>query len=68
MTTLRDILLGLVVLGLPVYLVMRGGWRGFLAAAPVMWITAYLSGEIQRLGDSAAERFGMAVWLVFGLP
>ena len=66
MTTLRDIILSLAVLGLPIYLVVRGGWRGLVLAAPVMWILAYLAGEIQRAGDSTADRFGMAIWIVVG--
>ena len=66
MTILRDVLLTLVVMGVPAYLVIRGGWRGLVVAIPVMWISGYLTGEIQRAGDSVAERFGIAVLIVGG--
>ncbi len=66
MTILRDVLLTLVVMGVPAYLVIRGGWRGLVVAIPVMWISGYLAGEIQRAADPVAERFSMAVWIVSG--
>src|SRR5947209_10116178 len=66
MTTLRDILLVGVVMGVPAYLVVRAGWRGLMVAAPFMWLSALLAGEIQRTGGLAGERFGVAVWIVFG--
>lgn len=66
MTILRDVLLTLVVMGVPAYLVIRGGWRGLVVAIPVMWISGYLAGEIQRAADPVAKRFAMAVWIVSG--
>ena len=66
MTPLRDILLTSVVMAVPAYLVVRAGWRGVVVAVPFMWISAFLAGEIQRAGDLAGERFGLAVWIVIG--
>ena len=66
MTTARDILLVVVVMGVPAYLVVRGGWRGLVVATPIPWISVFLAGEIQRAGDPGAERFGLAVWIVAG--
>src|SRR5947207_10438712 len=66
MTPLRDILLMAAVMGIPAYLVVRAGWRGFVVAAPFMWVSALLAGEIQRTSDLAGERFGLAVWIAIG--
>lgn len=33
-----------------------------------MWVLVYASGEFQRASDPQAERFGMGMWLVVGLP
>lgn len=68
MTTIRDTALFIANFGLPVYLVARLGWRGVVAGAFCMWVLVYSSGEIQRAGDPQAERLGMGVWLVVGLP
>jgi hypothetical protein len=67
MTVFRDIILFVIDLGLPIYLVARLGWRGVIAGAFCMWVTVYLSGEIQREGDPRADRFAMGVWIVVGL-
>ena len=67
MTALSEILLFVINLGLPIYLVVRWGWRGVIGGAFCMWVTVYLSGEIQRAGDPRSERFAMGVWLVAGL-
>jgi hypothetical protein len=64
---LRDILLLVINLGLPIYLVARLGWRGLITGALCIWVTVYFSGEIQRAGDARAERFAMGVWVVVGL-
>lgn len=33
-----------------------------------MWILVFASGEIQRASEPQADRFGVGMWLVFGLP
>ena len=68
MTHLRDTALLLANLGLPIFLVARLGWRGVVAGAFCMWGLVYASGEIQRASDPNAERFGMGLWLLVGLP
>lgn len=68
MTSIRDTALLLANFGLPAYLVARLGWRGVVTGAFCMWVLVYASGEIQRAGDPQAERFGMGMWLIVGLP
>lgn len=68
MTNIRDTALLLANFGLPVYLVARLGWRGVVAGAFCMWVLVFASGEIQRASDPQAERFGLGMWLVVGLP
>lgn len=68
MTSIRDTALLLANFGLPAYLVARLGWRGVVAGAFCMWVLVYASGEIQRASDPQADRLGMGIWLVFGLP
>jgi hypothetical protein len=68
MTSIRDTALFLANFGLPGYLVARLGWRGVVAGAFSMWVLVYASGEIQRASDPQADRFGMGMWLVVGLP
>ena len=67
MTALGEILLFVINLGLPIYLVVRWGWRGVIGGAFCMWVSVYLSGEIQRAGNPGAERFAMGAWLIAGL-
>jgi hypothetical protein len=67
MTALCEILLFVINLCFPIYLVVRWGWRGVIGGAFCMWVTVYLSGEIQRAGDPGAERFAMGAWLIAGL-
>lgn len=66
MTVLGNISLIVVVLGLPVFLVIRLGWRGVFIGAFAMWVSAYLAGEIQRAGDPKSDSLGPAVWIVMG--
>lgn len=68
MSTIRDIALFIVSFGLPLYFVIRFGWRGVVVGAICMWVIVYASGAIQRASDPQAERFGMGMWLVIGLP
>ena len=68
MTSIRDTALFFANFGLPAYLVARLGWRGVVAGAFCMWVLVYASGEIQRASDPQADRFGIGMWLVVGLP
>jgi hypothetical protein len=68
MNDIRDTALFLANFGFPIYFIARLGWRGVVAGAFCMWLLVHASGEIQRAGDPQAGRFGMAIWIVAGLP
>jgi hypothetical protein len=65
-TILGNIALIMIVLGLPIYLVIRFGWRGVFMGAFAMWVLGFLAGELQRAGEPKSESLGPAVWIVMG--
>ena len=66
MVVLRDILIFVLVFGLPAYIVLRAGWRGVIAGSLTMWCIGYLVGVLERAGEPKSESLGMAVWIVLG--